>query len=164
MIDACSVRKVVIPLHKGQRGDDMETEPTADSPDAYRAALKLNPVDERATNNLLVVLVQTGRLHEARELCGNFLAAGGVSAMAAVNAVYMFAHIFYDEGGISIACSLSERARRYDAENATIWNTSYFLSSIQQDHSSAMSYAAKAASLDPGLTFQYLRINTPFTV
>jgi predicted Zn-dependent protease len=142
----------------------MEFQQNAESPEAFRKILESCPADEYAASNLMVFLIKTKRVAEAREMCRRFHAAGGVSANIAVNAVYLFADIFYDEYGIHIGSAILERARQRYPEDAGLWFSSYMLSSLDHNYRRAMSHAAKAAALDPVTTFQCLRIHTPLTV
>ena len=142
----------------------METEQNPDSPDAYRKVLQTNPADEYAASNLVVHLIGTMGVDEARKVCREYHAAGGASAKMAVNAAYLFHYIFADEEGTDIAHAMTGRAQRRDPEDAQLWLSGYRLACHKADYCSAMSYAAKAASLDPKSFFYCLRTHTPLTV
>lgn len=142
----------------------METEQTPASPQDYAKILASDPTDEQAAHHLMAALIGTQRADEALLVCRKFHAAGGVSASVSVNAVYLFSNLIYDEDGMDIASAMLERARRRYPNDAGVWDASYWLSSHKHDYRQAMSHAAKAASLNPDIAFQCLRIHTPLTV
>lgn len=64
--------------------------------------------------------------------------------------------------GKAVALDLIPYLQR--SHDAGVWDASYWLSSHKHDYRQAMSHAAKAASLNPDIAFQCLRIHTPLTV